>query len=189
MSGQFYTNTGNTTGKRDNLDVYETPGYITRTLLEHVDFEGPVLEPADGSGRVSRVLEATGLQVQGQDIRTGHDFRDYSGPWQGNIITNPPYMDNLAQIFTEHALSVAEGRVAMLLRSGFLWADCRRELFRGNPPELILIIPDRILFIKRDGNPIPGQAHSHEWLIWPRKECRGPKVTTRVEWARDLREE
>jgi len=187
---QFYENVGKANGTRDPLDVYETPGYVTRILLEHVDLDGPVLEPAEGSGRISRILRDTGLglEVVGQDIRTGHDFMAYEGPWEGDIVTNPPYRDGLAQAFTEHALAVAEGRVAMLLKSGFLWADCRRKLFWQNPPELILIIPDRVLFVQRDGTPISGQVHSHEWLVWPKREDRGPDVTTRMEWSRDLRE-
>ena len=186
MTGQFYSNVGASNGTRDPLDVYETPGYVTRTLLRHVRLCGPVLEPAQASGKISRVLRAAGFDVEGRDIRSGQDFLEECGTWRGDLVTNPPYKDALA--FVEKSLEVADGQVALLMRSGFLWSDNRRTLFSTNPPELVLVMPDRIMFIKRDGTPIDGQAHSHAWLTWPSRALRQPGLITRLEWAEDLRD-
>ena len=201
MTANFYANVGRTKGTRDPLDVYETPGYVTRSLLTHCRFRGPVLEPAAGSGRISAELRVAGLEVEERDIRTtGDDFLEAQETWHGDVITNPPYAKGLAKAFVERALRVADGRVAMLLRSGFLWSDDRRELFRSCPPELALVMPDRILFIKRDGDPISGQAHSHMWLVWPERELREDPRSyarragvqfgeTHIEWVKDLRDD
>ena len=170
------------TGTRDKHDRYETPDYVTEDLLEHVSLSQSVLEPSCGTGKVARVMKRHGLRVTAVDLEeTGHDFLKRKRIWKGDMVTNPPY--HIVGDFVENALKVTDGKVCLLLRHGFLWSDGRKELFETNPPSLVLIMPNRIRFIQRDGTPISGQGHDHLWVVWPERKLRGPHVKTETRWA------
>jgi SAM-dependent methyltransferase len=147
--------------KRRRLDDYETPDSVTQRCLARVKFRGPILEPACGSGRMVRVLKAAGYKVTGSDIKEGHDFLKRAKDWDGDIVSNPPYRDGLAEMFVRHALELATGQVAMLLQSGFIWGDKRGSgLYREFKPAHVIVIPERIYFLV-NGKPIPSQFFSH----------------------------
>lgn len=159
--------------KRRRLDDYETPVDTTCVLTRTVRFKGPILEPACGSGRMVRALrDETGCKVFGFDIKKGDDFLLRTRRWAGDIVTNPPYRDELAERFCRHALWLAEGRVCMLVQSGFLWGSARAKgLFSEIKPDLIIIHPERIYFYEA-GRPIKSQFYSHAWLCWPERRKR-----------------
>jgi hypothetical protein len=173
--------------KRRRLDDYETPEDKTAYLTDAVKLRGPILEPACGSGRMIRALrDATGLKVTGFDIKEGKagDFFRRTKLWPGDIVTNPPYRDGLAERFARHALKLADGRVAMLMQSGFLWGDKRASgLYAECHPELVIIIPERIYFFEA-GKPIASQFFNHAWLVWPDRKARSRgSYDTRTRWA------
>lgn len=161
--------------KRRRLDDYETPEDKTVYLTDAVKFHGPILEPACGSGRMVRALrDELGVSVVGYDIKLvkSHDFFKRVKRWRGDIVTNPPYRDGLAERFTRHALKLADGRVAMLMQSGFLWGDKRATgLYADCPPEKVIVIPERIYFFAA-GKPITSQFFNHAWLVWPERKKR-----------------
>lgn len=176
--------------KRRKLDDYETPEDKTAYLVDALKFKGPVLECAAGSGRMARALAQFGkLKVTRADIKTGQNFLKRTVKWNGDIITNPPYRDGLADAFVRHALKLADGRVAMLMETKFLHGDKRASaLYHDTPPEMILIVPERIYFFEGSGKnakPIPAQFFNHVWLVWPDRKTRqrGGYVTKTV-WAR-----
>lgn len=175
-------------GKRRKLDDYETPPEVTQALCARVKFDGPILEPAAGSGRMAReLLTRTGKRVTWADIKRGQDFTKRTARWKGDIITNPPYRDGLADAFVRKALELADGRVAMLMELKFLTGAKRaRELYGPTPPELIIFIPGRIYFIA-GGKPIESQFFTHCWIVWPRRELRNPfeNIETKAVWAID----
>lgn len=161
--------------KRRKLDDYETPEAQTELLCAHATFEGPIFECAVGSGRMSRELRRlTRRKVVGADIKMGKNFLDRKATFAGDIITNPPYRDGLADAFVQHALTLADGRVAMLMQSGFLHGSRRNEKLYGTcPPELIIIIPERVMFFKGGTDKrIQGQFFSNVWLVWPNRATR-----------------
>lgn len=171
--------------KRRKLDDYETPNENTRQLLKHVKFSGPIFEPACGSGRMMRELRSlTGLKVTGSDIKHGADFLKRTKTFPGDIVTNPPYRDGLAERFARHALKIADGRVCMLMQSGFLWGGKRGSgLYTEHKPEAVLIIPERIYFLV-NGKPIESQFFSHAWICWPaRKKRAWGGYDTQVIWV------
>ncbi|MFL9499190.1 hypothetical protein ACJMQP_03950 [Rhodopseudomonas palustris] len=173
---------------RRRLDDYETPPDNTLLLRHHVKFKGPILEPACGSGRMVRALRESypGIRVTGTDVKTGHDFTKRTKPWAGDIATNPPYRDGLADLFTNKALQLADGRVAMLMQSGFAWGSRRYDsLYAHVKPDLILIIPWRIHFFEGpEGPPIDSQFFTHAWYVWPdRKTRERGGYKTQVDWA------
>jgi hypothetical protein len=164
---------GEKKSKRRRLDDYETPEDATRTLTRLIKFKGPILEPACGSGRMSRELRArTGRQVFGFDIKKGHDFRKRTKVWKGDTVTNPPYRDDLAEIFARQALKLTDGRVCMLFEGKFLWGGKRAAgLYAENKPDHIIIIPERIYFYEA-GKQITSQFFNHAWVCWPDRKTR-----------------
>lgn len=151
--------------KREPFDQYETPETVTEALLRHVLFNGRILEPAAGSGKIARVLQAYGYKVDTADVQRGRDFLKRTKPCE-NIVTNPPYGGRLPEEFVRRALALATGKVAMLLKHGFLWSSGRREFLTAYPPTTIIIISNRIRFTHPNGKKIKGQFFDHWWLVW-----------------------
>jgi len=172
-------------GKRRKLDNYETPPRNTFQVTEAIKFKGPILEPACGSGRMVHALRAsTGLKVTGFDLKNGHDFLARTAIWPGDIVTNPPYGNGMADAFANHALKLADGRVAVLVELKFLTGDRRAaKLFRRLRPELVIVIPERIYFFAGK-KPIPAQFYNHCWIVWPdRKTRRRGNYETKLIWT------
>lgn len=172
---------------RRKLDDYETPEAITQYLLHRVTFRGPILEPAAGSGRMCNILRRANRNATGCDIKSGHDFFKRTKIWPGDIVTNPPYRDGLAERFTRHALKLADGRVCMLMQSGFLWGDRRASgLYTESKPDKIILVPERIRFFI-DDKPIASQFFNHAWLCWPDRKTRDRGgYQTVAYWASEL---
>lgn len=185
-------------GKRRRLDDYETPEGKVEPLTRFVRLRGPILEPACGSGRMVKALrkllakrlgsmEAT-LSIVGTDIKQGHDFLKRTAKWRGDIVTNPPYRDGLADAFVRHALKLADGRVAMLMELKFLAGAVRADwLYDLTKPEAIIIIPERIYFIA-GGKPIKTQFFSHCWIVWPPRSKRAKNKVCEVHWGGEIGE-
>jgi hypothetical protein len=111
------------------------------------------------------------LQVAGADIRDGgFDYLQTKEVWNGDVVTNPPYHNGMAEAFVAHALAKSTGKVAMLLQSGFLFGSRRtRELLAPFPPSQVIAVPWRILFHIGDSDRvIRSQAYNHVWVVWDR---------------------
>jgi len=156
-------------------NFYSTPEIFTEWLLENEEFDGLILEPACGDGRMAKVLKAEGYHVRCSDIiDRGYkpmmirDFFDWK--LADNIVTNPPY--NLAEEFVRHALAIGLGKVAMVLRLNFLESAGRYKLFRQHPPARIYVVSQRTSMmpaIKRaNGKMKAANAVSYAWFVWER---------------------
>ena len=152
-------------GERRDLDDYETPAPQTEALLRHVEFHGPILEPAAGTGKMARVLRRHGHSVETADIKRGRDFLERTKPCM-NIVTNPPYHGQMPFLFAKKAMELATGKIALLVKPGFLWGKTRREWLNQHRPYCLVILCDRILFTLPDGSPIKGQFYDHMWIVW-----------------------
>lgn len=161
--------------KRRRLDDYETPEEDSLIGFQHMPKPAnAVFEPACGSGRMVRAIKRQwkGVRVVGSDIKTGDDFLKRTRKFPGDIITNPPYRDGLAERFVRHALKLADGRVSMLMQSGFLWGSDRAEgLYADAKPDRIIIMPSRIYFYEA-GKQIKSQFYNHVWVCWPDRKTR-----------------
>lgn len=140
------------TGTRDSKDRYETPGEIVTALLEREAHSEDVLEPACGTGRVVRALEGRGHDVTSFDLHEdGLDFLDYDSS-HANVLTNPPFMNDLHMKFAEHAYrNVATEKVSLLVPLTFLTTEKRYKFFQRMMPTSVWIIPNRIRFYR----PVP----------------------------------
>lgn len=118
-------------------DFYRTPEETIRALLRVEQFRSTVWEPACGDGAISRVLEAHGYSVVSSDIvdrgfgEGGIDFLATTELLADDVVTNPPYDDDLPERFAVHALALGARKVALLCRLSWLEGLERyRHLFK-----------------------------------------------------------
>jgi hypothetical protein len=162
--------------ERKERDLYETPEWVTEALLPHLPRQLiHIWEPAQGSGKMCRVLEKAlnkeNASITGTDIEIGGNFFELSliHPNMDAIITNPPY--ELATEFVEHALRLMEepyGLVAMLLRTDFDHAKSRSYLFRDCPAfsKKVVLMRRIAWFVEANGKPKASPSFNHAWYIW-----------------------
>lgn len=164
---------------RHEGESYETPPWVTGTLLRNVRLSGNVVEPACGSGKIARELRAVGFRVYANDVIdygfTGQDdlsdFLDWKRLPDGfeSVVTNPPYgkgMSKIATAFIWKALELSEplgGQVAMLLANDFDCAGTRAGLFEHQAFSAKITLRSRIRWIEGStGSP----SANHSWFVW-----------------------
>lgn len=172
--------TSHSAAERQAHDLYCTPPDAVDRLLRLERFAPDVLEPCCGTGCVSRVLAAHGYRVQSQDLydygfgTPGVDFLKYDRPFDGDVVTNPPY--SLATEFILHALDLIPpgNRVAMLLRLQFLEsADRYRRLYERGCLERVYVAATRLSCAKNGDFAAPeGKAVCYAWFLF-RRDWRG----------------
>lgn len=139
-------------------------------------------------GDLSEVFVSHGYDVLSTDLidrgygQSGVDFLTYDKPFEGDIITNPPY--KYATQFVEKAIeTITDGhKVAMLLRLQFLEGKTRGNLFAKYPPKTIYVARGRLLCAKNgdfDGmRASGGSAVAYAWYIWE----KGYTGETVIKW-------
>ena len=142
--------------ERQNEDYYATDPIAIDVLLKDggVTFDKPIWECSCGEGHLSERLKSFGYEVRSTDLidrgygEGGIDFLTYNQPWNGDILTNPPY--KYAKEFIEHAMTlIPDGcRVFMFLKVQFLEGKARKELFKKYPPKCVYVSSSRILCAK-----------------------------------------
>lgn len=126
--------------ERETNDYYATEPKALELLLEKEEFSENIWECACGEGHLSKVLKNHGHKVFSTDLIDrgyglgGIDFLQWDSPYDGDIITNPPY--RYALEFVEKALEVVTDghKVAMFLKLQFLEGKARRAFFEKAPP-------------------------------------------------------
>lgn len=172
---------GRNASTSDNIDLYETPSYVTKALLDREVFDGSILEPCVGNGAIMEVLKKhypieRWDKFYSCDIRSddkvyykaekGVDFRNaYLDDTFDNVITNPPFY--CAKEIIENALRVSEQKVAMFLKLVFLESSRRYEFFQNTPLETVYVFSRRVNLF-RDGQPIPENSGTmaFAWFVW-----------------------
>ncbi len=124
---------------------------------------------------MTSVLEEGGHQVRSTDITTGHDFLAMTEPWEGSIVTNPPYGRKLANRFILHALELASEQVAILRPVNYLGGLERLEkIWQPIPPTEVIVVSRRM---KVHGK---SSQFNHLWAVWdPRHSGE-----TRLRWVK-----
>jgi hypothetical protein len=161
-------------------DYYPTHPAATAALLRVERFDGPIWEPACGEGDMSRVLEAAGYTVISTDLIDrgyGEGGRDFLMEWQArapNIVTNPPF--RWALEFTDRALQLTTGKVALFLRLAFLEGVERGVWFPGTPLARVWVMSRRVpmqrgrLQEASDGHGVIAFA----WFVWEHGHAGAP---------------
>lgn len=171
--------------ERETDDFYATSPEAVSQLLSKEKFAPRIWEPACGKGHIAEVLRSAGYEVLATDlIDRGYgiprrDFLLEVTPFDGDIITNPPY--KLATEFALHGLKLVKNgaRLAMLLKIQFLESAERLALFRVYPPEKIYVFSKRIICAKNaDFASYKSSALCYAWFIWH----KGNKNLPVVDW-------
>lgn len=162
--------------ERQQYDYYATEPRATEVLLEVEQFAPTIWEPACGEGHISKVLEQHGYDVISTDLiyrgfgdPTEFDFLKFSPstPFNGDIVTNPPY--KYAIEFVEKALECVQNgsKVAMLLRLQFLEGKARKQLFMKNPPKVVYVSSSRLTCaMNGDFSNRQTGAVAYAWFVW-----------------------
>lgn len=164
--------------ERAENDFYVEPEWAVEALINSVRFDGVIWDPACGTGTIPNVFRRHGTEVWASDIVNRWceysficDFlsANVSVP---NIVSNPPY--NLAQRFVERALSLADKKVAMLLRLAFLEGRKRKKFFETTPLSRVLVFAPRVSMPPGGrGIRAAGGMVAFAWFVWDH-EHRGP---------------
>jgi hypothetical protein len=143
-------------------------------LLRVEQFEGSIWEPAAGQGHLSKVLEAAGHEVISTELvdrgfgETGVDFLMEWRPRAPNIVTNPPF--KLSSQFVRNALRLTTGKVAMLLKIGFLEGVERADVFDAAPLARVWVFRRRQSFLKSGIHKTnmngKGGMIAYAWFVW-----------------------
>lgn len=160
-------------GDRQVNDYYATPGEAVLYLLRLEKFNKKIWEPACGEGHISKVLEYDCYEVRSSDLVDrgygdgGIDFLSINEPWDGDIITNPPY--SLASEFLLKSMELISngGKVAMFLKLQFLEGKTRKKIFQMYPPKIVYVSSSRINCAK-NGNfdEDKSSAVAYGWFLW-----------------------
>lgn len=171
--------------QRANEDYYATDPKAVELLLELEEFNHNIMEPACGEGHISKVLLKHGHRVVSADlVDRGFGiphidfFNNLLDLWDGDIITNPPYI--LAKEFVERSMElVTEGnKIAMFLKLQFLEGQSRRELFQKYPPKIVYVSSSRLKCLKNGIDDKSSSAVAYCWFIW----VKGYKGDTIIKW-------
>lgn len=172
-------------------DLYETPIWVTRGLLENVLFSPRVWEPACGNGKLVGVLKQFGYSVNASDVVQRacpdqthvEDFlKTEIMPWgeRSAIVTNPPFGARGLQAvaFIKHALALTKrcnGQVAMLLPTDFDHAKTRADIFDKCPAFAgRVVLVDRIRWIESStGSP----SQNFAWFHWNWLNQHAPTIS------------
>jgi hypothetical protein len=153
---------------RKENEFYATPAETTRVVLDLVDFDLCVCDPAAGNGAIMKVLKEYRYIADGADLGGGYDFLKDPWQWPGrNILTNPPFGigGRTAMEFIERALVITrpyQGKVAMLLPIDFDSGATRSHVFGFCPAfALKIVLLNRIRWF----NGVSGSTN-HAWFVW-----------------------
>jgi len=162
--------------ERVEYDRYWTPLYVTMELMKRVKFNGSILEPANGMGHVSYVLEQYGYSVEKSDIVTGQDFLQRT-EFCDNIVTNPPY--GLLNEFLCKAIEITGGKIAMMCGLHALTSKKRFAIFEKIPHCHIIIFSNAIM-VPGECGWRKGGAFTHCWMIM---DMKSRKKANTFEWC------
>lgn len=159
--------------RRRANDLYETPEWVTDALWPHMPREALVVwEPAAGGQKMVRALRKRYRYVAYNDVTSGDDFLKSTEKTAATIITNPPF--GLAREFIEHALSLTENMVAMLLPTDYDHAKTRRHLFDECPAfaKKVQLLRRIVWFEPAVASP----SSNHAWFIWDHRHSGPPTL-------------
>lgn len=189
-SKSIYTTLGasnHTDKEREVNDYYATdPAAIDCLLAGGAVIAHKIWECACGEGHLSKKLSELGYDVKSTDLiyrgfgEGGIDFLSMQAPFDGDILTNPPY--KYAREFVEHALNVIpEGRkVFMFLKLQFLEGKGRRKLFDTKQLKTVYVASGRILCAKNakfeEMKAGGGSAVAYAWYEFEKGYCGDPVI-------------
>lgn len=171
-----------TRDERAKDDFYATNPKAIDLLLGVETFNHRVLEPACGMGHLSKRLEEFGHKVFSYDLvdrgygKAPYDFLERTKPFNGDIITNPPY--NLALEFIQKSLELIPpgNKAAFYLKIQFLEGKERRAFFEKSPPKTIYVLSGRLGCGKDGVFSSTRGAIAYSWWVWEKGYSGDPHI-------------
>lgn len=179
--------------ERDENDWYVEEIWCSQRLFEAERFEGSVIDPFAGMGRVVRGAEAAGVEVVGMDIADrefphvapGHDFtskfwspRGLPGAPCDNIVSNPPFAP--AEDMLRLALARARRKVAFLLPATWHCGDKRSRWLETLPLRRVYWLTPRPSMLSGPailaGEKIGGGTKDFAWFVFAQGYDGRPEV-------------
>ena len=164
-------------GRVEN-DYYATPPESTQALLNVLELNGSILEPACGEGHISEVLKSNypNSEIVSTDLvdrgygSGGIDFLEhiYDRTFT-NVITNPPF--KYMREFVEKALEISDEKVMMFGKIQFLEGQRRKDFLENSPLKYVYVFSERQNPM-RNGSPVDenGKKWSSTmcfaWYVW-----------------------
>lgn len=176
--------------ERNPRDFYETPEWVTGSLLSAEALPTPIFDPCCGTGAMLRVLsrgrEASGADIHPESVNEARsntldvsvaDFLadDFQKKRRGSVVMNPPYRQ--AAGFVRAALRGWESgsKVAALLRLNFLGSSRKRIDLVGPGSYLRAVhVLSRRPSFTGDGRT---DACEYAWFVWEVGYTRGSTIT------------
>ncbi len=163
-------------------DWYVEPDWANERLFEAEPFEGAILDPACGIGRIVKAARKAGLKCAGADlIRRAPGFRvgDFFQTTRSvaNVVSNPPF--RFAMAFVGHSLNLASNKVALLLPAGWVQSDERSRWLARTPLRRIWLLtprpamPPGTMVGASRGNGTTDFA----WLVWEQGYQGRPEIS------------
>lgn len=160
---------------REAFNHYVEEKWCGERLFDVEKFDGAILDPCCGWGRIVSAARERGLVAMGHDIvdrgfsnTVKRDFLEPAFPWSfPNIVSNPPFENFRA--FAERALERASGKVALIWLVRTLPAA---RWLQGTPLKKIYFLTPRPSmptgeFIAKGGK-VGGGTQDFCWLVWDR---------------------
>jgi len=164
--------------ERDPDDWYTEPCWVSERLFAAEKFDGEVVDPACGIGRIVDAGLKHGLQAYGCDkICRSPRFSETSDflKWPAdarveNLVSNPPFAHALA--FAKQALIVTERKVALLLPVKWLCGDKRSRWLTTTPLRRVYCLTPRPSMppgkVIAAGVEPGGGTVDFAWFVWDR---------------------
>lgn len=191
---------------RDAHDFYVEPEWCSRRLFQEERFDGEVVDPACGFGRIVRAAAEAGINAVGTDIvqrwpdagltverglAPSVIVSDFLGPDWGrigpnrawwrrptNIASNPPF--GHADDFITLALALATTKVAMLLPLTWMAGGARSRWLATTPLRRIWVLTPRPSMppgaVIEAGMKPGGGTKDFAWFVWLRGYDGAPEL-------------
>ena len=136
-------------GRVEN-DYYATPPESTQALLNVLELNGSILEPACGEGHISEVLKSNypNSEIVSTDLvdrgygSGGINFLEHTYDRTfTNVITNPPF--KYMREFVEKSLEISTDKVIMFGKIQFLEGQRRKEFLENSPLKYVYVFSER----------------------------------------------
>lgn len=163
-------------------DWYVEPPWIVEALLDAEKLEGVCWDPFCGAGNIPSILQEHGILCRASDLvdrgygATGYSFFDFRlADGADCIISNPPY--NVIEQVIDHALLLAERKVALLARLALLEGQKRRRFLQGTPLARVWVSSRRVS-MPPGGTDIEAKGGSiaYAWFVWERGYRGKPEI-------------
>lgn len=180
---------------RDPDDWYVEPLWASRALFAAETFEGTIVDPACGMGRILDAAKEAGYRTASFDIKdrgvgkrhahafTVADFFESTGSLD-NIVSNPPY--KYGDAFLAHAIRRSRRKTALLLRAQWANSAKRSAWLATLPLSRVLMLtprpsmPPGAVVVAHKGKDPSGGQQDYAWYIFE----HGFTGTPSFGWAR-----